>query len=170
MTTKGIVQPTSTTQCGCNSAQKFQACVEPFFEEFLKQTLAWIDEFFIHSNSKDSLLDVLERFFHICTNHNLVISISESRFFTKMVKSCGLILDYHGVKLDLASIKGLLNASSPRTTDKLCQYVHAMTWMGNSIPRFAGRIGPLRCFLEESYKISRNRTKKSIRKVHLSTF
>lgn len=129
--------------------------------------MSWLYDFIVHTTSEEKLLDVLERFFSICEEHNLVISISKSWFFSEAVKLCGKIIDANGVKLDPASISGRYEMNEPRTADKLCQCVHAMTRMANSIPRFDERIHPLRQLLENAYQVSGNRTKKAIAKVQL---
>lgn len=168
MTTNGVVQPTRTTQGGCNSAPNFQACVEPCFQQLRKHILAWLDDFIVHEVEEEKLLNVLEVFFAICVERNLVISIAKSRFFTRTVKWCGRVIDKAGITLDPACISGLTDMKTPRTAAELCQYVHAMTWMANSIPRFAERVSPLRDLLEVAYKLAGKRTKRSIAKVQLA--
>jgi len=107
MTTDGVVQPTRTAQGGCNSAQNFQACVEPCFATLRAALLAWLDDFAMHSADEDSHLDHLEKFFQICVQYNLVISITKSKFFALLIKWCGRILDAKGVKMDPKNFNGL---------------------------------------------------------------
>ncbi len=61
-----------------------------------------------------------------------------------------------------------MKADERRTAAELCEYVHCAAWMANSIPRFAERVAPLRDLLEEAYKLSGKRTKKSIPKFRLA--
>lgn len=96
MTLNGVVQSTITTQGGFNSAQNFQACVEPCFATLREHTLAWIDDFAIHAKGEIELLGVLERFLAICQERNLIISISKSRLYATQVKWCGRIIDGDG--------------------------------------------------------------------------
>lgn len=167
MSADGVVQPTRTTQGGCNSASNFQQCVEPCFAELRENLLAWLDDFVLQNREEDALLDTLQRFMEICASRNLVVSITKSRFFASQVKWCGRIINSENVRLDPSSISGLRNAHEPITAAELCQYLHAATWMANAIPRFAERAQPLRDILENAYKRSGKRTKKSIAKIQL---
>lgn len=71
----GVVQPTCTVQGSCNSAQKFQVCVEPCFATLRDHKLAWIDDFLIYAKDETELLSVLESFLAICEKRNLVVSL-----------------------------------------------------------------------------------------------
>lgn len=72
-----------------------------------------------------------------------------------------------GVNLGPSSIDGLMKMFDHKTGDELCQYVHAVTWMAFSIPKFAESISPLRGLLEKAYRSVGKRTKKSIARIRL---
>ena len=167
MTPNGVVQPTRTTQGGCNSAANFQASVEPCFASIRKHILAWLDDFAIHGKTELELLEVLQAFFDICRDRNLIVSLPKSTLFAKSIRWCGRYIDTNGVRMDPANFSALINASEPVNAAELSQYVHALTWMANVIPRFAERVAPLRRLLELAYKRAGKRTKKSITRFKL---
>lgn len=167
MTCDGVVQPTRTTQGGCNSAANFQANVEPCFASLRDNLLAWLDDFVVHARAEKELLDKLRCFLQICIHKNLVISIIKSRFFGTSVEWCGRLIDTEGVQLNPANYQGLTDAQEPRTGAELSQYVHCANWMAAAIPRFAERVAPLRDLLEAVYQKAGKRTTKSIAKIPL---
>lgn len=167
ITPDGVMQPTRTTQGGCNSAANFQACVEPCFSELRDNLLAWLDDFALHHYTEDGLLHVLERFLQICGDVNLVVSLPKSTFFAEEIKWCGRLIDSVGVTMDPANYEGIKDSSEPINAAELCQYVHCVAWMSSAIPRYAERAAPLLNMLELAYKKTGKRTKKSITKISL---
>lgn len=126
MTAEDIVRPTRTTQGGCNSAANFQAKVEPCFATLQNKLLVWLDYFFLHENTEQEHLDVLEKRLHICAERTLIIFILLSRLIVTSIEWCGHLIDSSGVCLNLARYSALTNACEPRTGAKLSQYVHCI--------------------------------------------
>lgn len=168
MTTDGVLQPTRTTQGGCNSAANFQACVEPCFSKLRAHLLAWLDEFALYAADESRLFDVLEKFLQICEESNLKISITKSVFFVTTIKCCGRIIDADGVKSDPAKFQGLLEADLPHAAYELVEYVHCVAWMASCIPNFSERVASLRDIQDKAYDQSGKRTKKFVAKYTLS--
>lgn len=77
---------------------------------------------------------LLRLFFEICTERNLVISLPKYRFFAKEIKWFGRTIDRDGYRYDPASYEALKNTVQPTNAAKLCQFVHAATWMCNAKP------------------------------------
>lgn len=167
-TCDAIVQPTRTTQGGCNSPANFQEKVEPCFSPLRENLLAWLDDFILHGKEEKEHLDNLLQFLEICATKNLVISITKSRFFAKVIEWCGRLIDAGGVQLHPANYEGLVDAEIPRNGAELSQYVHCANWMSSVIPRFAERVAPLREILEKAYTRSGRRTTASVAKVQLA--
>lgn len=105
-----------TTQGGCN-----QSCVEPCFATLREHLLAWLDFFFVRAKNETKLLDLLERFFTISAQKNLVLSMTNSVFFLRRIRWCGRIIDDMGVTMDPSIFQGLLNAEEPRTASELVE-------------------------------------------------
>lgn len=169
MTPHGVVMPTRTTQGGTNSAPNFQEKVADCFSELQDNFKAWIDDFIIFATSEEHLLEILRRFFEICRSRNLVVSLPKSNFFLTEALWCGRIIDSNGVRFNPNNLSGLQKCDFPRNAAELCEYVHGISWISTSIPRFAERAAPLREILETAYtKAGGSRKKKSIAKFPLS--
>ena len=168
MTPEGVVMPTRTTQGGTNSAANFQEKVAECFAELRENFKAWIDDFIIFAKDEKHLLHILRRFFEICRSRNLIVSLLKSDFFLTEATWCGRIIDANGVRFNPSNLSGLKNCEFPRNAGELCEYVHGVSWISTSIPRFAQRAAPLRELLETAYeKAGGSRKKKSIAKFNL---
>lgn len=168
MTPNGVVMPTRTTQGGTNSAANFQEKVSECFAELREDFKAWIDDFMIYARDEAHLLRILRTFFKICRKHRLIVSLPKSDFYRKESEWCGRIIDAKGIRFNPKNISGLQDCDPPRTAGELCEYVHGISWISASIPRFAERAGSLRNLLEVAYKKANSRKKKSIAKIVLT--
>lgn len=169
MTPHGVVQPTRTTQGGCNSAANFQQHVEPRFAELRDNLKAWLDDFLLYSKTELDHLSILRRFFDICRKRNLFISLKKTAFFSNSIKWCGRIIDSDGYRMEPANWETLRTASVPMTADELCQFVHGAIWVSETIPMLHEKIQPLRDILESAYEKPGSRKKKCIKRIPLST-
>ena len=165
-----VIMPTRTTQGGCNSAANFQKKVEQCFIELKENLKAWLDDFMLCARDEEHLLCLLRRFSEIFRTRRLIVSLPKSDFFLNEVPWCGRLIDKHGVRFNQSNISCLKDAEPPCTAAELCEYVHGLSWISNSIPRFAERVAPLRALLETAYsKAGESRKKKSIAKFPLSS-
>ncbi len=124
----------------------------------------------LYARDEEHLLRILRRFFEICRARRLIVSLPKSDFFLNEVSWCGRLIDKQGVRFNPGNISGLKDAEPPRTAAELCEYVHGLSWISNSILRFAERVAPLRTLLETAYsKAGGSRKKKSIAKFPLSS-
>ena len=168
MTSRGVVQPTRTTQGAVNSAANFQQKVEPCFAELRDNFKAWVDDFILYTKNEKEMLALLRRFFEICCQRNLVISLPKSKFFAKSIKWCGRIIDGDGYRYDPANNEALKNTVEPTNAAELCQFVHASNWVCNAIPELHKQMSPLKELLEKSYAAAGSRKKKAMKKIRLS--
>lgn len=129
---------------------------------------AWIDDFTLHAESEEKLLDVLHMFLVICKSKGLLISASKSKFFQTSIKWCGRIISKEGFKLDPRRIEGLKDTDVPRFAGELCEFVHCCRWMSSCIPNFSERISTLNAVLENAYQVSKRRTKRSVKNLRLA--
>lgn len=83
MTPNSVMQPTRTTQGGCNTASNFLSCVEPCYSGLREHLLDWLDDFALFERTKNGLFCVLERFLQLSADHNLFIALPKSTFFCK---------------------------------------------------------------------------------------
>ena len=152
-----------------NATSYFQSTVEPRFAEMRSNLKAWLDDFNLHTKSEAHLLSLLDRFFTICSKHGLFLSAIKSVFFPRHIKWCGRVISADGYKLDPARLSGLQQMAMPQTADELGQFIYCCRWMSNAIPDFARRVAPLNEVLEAAFNRSGKRTKRSIKKLALST-
>ena len=150
-----------------NASAHFQRSVEPCFAELRDNLKAWLDDFNLHANKEEELLQVLQRFFEICEPKNSRLSVIKSVPFSLEIGRCGRIISKDGYKMDPRRLQGLKNISEPTTADELAEFVYCARWMSNSIPSLAERSAPLVDILEQAFKKSGKRTKQSIKKYNL---
>ena len=96
-------------------------------------------------------------------------SITKSDFFAQRVRWCGRLIDGNGYQFDPRNLSGLQNLHPPQNAGELCEFVHCLQWMGNSIPDFASRVTPLISILEEAHAKSGSRTKRSVQGIPLGS-
>lgn len=69
------MQPTRTTQVGCNIVANFQACLVPCLSELRENLLAWSDDGSLSGKYEEEHLGVLSTFLQLCAEYGLVISL-----------------------------------------------------------------------------------------------
>lgn len=131
------------------------------------QVKAWLDDFAIYDRTEIGLLDALEKFLRICTDHNLFLSATKSSVFTRTLRWCGYIIDADGCKCDSRLVEALREGHEPTNAAELSQFINCLQWMSQFIPDFENRSSPLREILEQAYKISKKRTIRSVRGIPL---
>lgn len=167
ITPSGVYQATRTLQ-GVNSAQIFQSRVEPCFQCIGKSVTAWLDDFAVHNKTEDGLIKLLRKFFSICRERNLKISVTKTVLFCKNLEWCGYVVDQEGVRCDPRRLGGLKNGCHPVNAAELSQFVNCLQWMSNYIPDYATRVAPLRKILEQAYRRSEKRTSRSVQNIRLA--
>lgn len=79
------------------------------------------------------MLTLLQRFFQICTQRNLVITLPKSNIFAKWINWSGRINDGDGYCYGPATYEALKSTVEPTNAADSCQLINASTWMGNAI-------------------------------------
>lgn len=139
------------------------------FQELRGNFKAWIDDFMIFARDESHLLIILRKFFNICRTRRLVVSLTKSDFFRTDAYCCGRIIYADGIRFNPRNLSGLQDCELPHSAGELCEYVHRISWISASIPRFAERAGPLRAVLEAAYaKAGGTRKKTAISKIPLA--
>lgn len=167
-TPRGIFKSHRTLQGIHNSSPKFKSKVEPCFAPICNHTIFWLDDALLHAANKTELLNVLERFLHICRQRNLKVSARKSALFSKQIRWRGRIISKEGTTCDPRRLEGLKDCHPPYTAKELSQFVNCTQWISRYIPDFAGRVAPLREILERAYATSGKRTTRSIKNIRLT--
>lgn len=169
VTPKGVVASKRVLPGLANAGAYFQSTVEPLFAQLRGNMKAWLEDFNLHATAETELLELLERFFRICSEKRLLISARKSLLFATELKWCVRIISADGYKMDPAKIEGLRNMVMADNAAQLAQFVYRCRWMSLTIPDFNRRAAPLTEILEQAYAKAGKRTTKSIRKIRLST-
>ena len=142
MTTNRVVYPTRFTQAAKNAVANFECKVEQLFAEIRNAPEAWLEAFTLHCATEVGLLEILEKFFRIGRASDLNISIKKSDFFTPRVRCRGRLIVRKGYQFDPRNLSGRQNLHLPQNAGELCEFVHCLQWMANSIPKFSNRFAP----------------------------
>lgn len=169
ITPQGVFKPTRTLQGGRNSAQNFQAKVEPCFQSIRTKLKAWLDDFGLHDATEAGLLDAIDNFLNICLVRNLKVSATKSSLYARSLKWCGYLIDEKGVCCDPRRAESLRNGHEPRNAAELSQFLNCLQWMSPFIPDFVRRSAPLREILEQAYTRSGKRTTRSVKGISLKS-
>ena len=122
----GVYSATRVLQGLTNATSHFQSSIEPLFAELRANMKAWLDDFNLHAHDESSLLALLERFFEICSKHNLILSAKKCTFFKKDIKWCGRIVNTDGYSMDPSNSSALAAIDKPTTAGELCEFVHCL--------------------------------------------
>lgn len=152
-----------------NSTSYFQSSVKPLFSSIRKNLHAYLDDFSLHSKTEEGILETTEEFFSICKEHNLFLSARKCKFFQKSLKWFGRVISKDGYTLEQYRLSGLQDIKEPETGAALAQFIYCTRWMSNCLPNFSRVSQPLIDILEEAFKKSGKRTKRSIKNIKLAT-
>ena len=164
----GVYTPTRILQGGTDSGNHYQAVTsEKFSQAGVHKILQWLDDFLIYSTDENELLEIIQKFFQVCSEFGFKVHAKKSKLFTKRVKFCGRILTAEGIQYDPRHFSALLDMKTPVFGSELQQLVCATNWMRNAIPDYARIIDPLHKLMEECYKRAGKRTKRAVRKLRI---
>jgi hypothetical protein len=96
-----------------------------------------------HGKSWEEYLDVLERFLCKCQERYLKLDVVKSVLGDRKAHWCGRDVDGDGVSYRARKTNDLLSMEMPTLAGELCQFLHSMSWMQGSLPRFAEVAAPL---------------------------
>lgn len=130
---------------GRNSAANFQGKVPNCFSELEESFKVWLDDYILFTKSENELLKNLCRFFELCRDRNLIMSLTKLWFFLNEAKWCGRISNEKGILFNPNNLSGLRNWVSQISACVL-SYLDS-----SSIPRFPERVAPLRELLDVTY-------------------
>lgn len=100
----------------------------------------------------------------------MVVSLPKSDFYLTETHCCGRIIDENGIRYNPKNLFCLMDSKPPNNESELCEYVHDVSWLLSSIPRFAESVAPLRQLLEKAYaKAGGNRKNRAVAKISLAS-
>ena len=109
---------------------------EIYGDRYGKGIEAWLDDGLGSAISEKELLELLAWVLERCESYGLKLNPSKCEFFTKSVIWCGKKISADGITHDPKRIQGLLDMPAPVTGQDLQQWVCALNWMRQSLPKF----------------------------------
>ena len=153
-----------------NSAQWYTFVMN---EEVLKDLvyhvcLAYIDDILIFGKTGNQLLRHMHLVLEACRAKNVQLNIKKSFLFRTQVEWCGRLLGPGGtVRLHPNTVKALTAIERPTNARELQQFVCSLNWCRQWIHDYPNQARPLEELLEQCYKLSKSRKRKSVEKVRI---
>ncbi len=171
MTSRGMVTPTRVLM-GCTDAVAFcQGTVEDIFGELLYQgMLAWLDDILGYAKSGEDLFNILESVLKKCLEFGLKLHPDKCQFYRQEATWCGKVISAQGISHCPKRLQGLRDLPSPKTAGDLQQFICAINWMRQSIPRFNELVSPLSTLLEKCMQASKSRKKTQLARLLLNDY
>ncbi len=139
-----VFRPTRVLQGSTDGGKAFQAAMTSIFRDMLFKNLAvWLDDIALAASDEDELFRVLERFYGLCDEFGIKLSVPKSTFFKREVKWCGRLIGAAGVRFDPRRIDALKAMAPPTTVADLLQFLAAVNWMRQAIPDHDYLVAPL---------------------------
>lgn len=168
ITPEGVFTPTRILYGFTNAVAHVESTVSEICIPIRDQMLKWIDDMLLHCNNAQQLRHILQQFFDICRTYNIKLHAKKCCFFLQEVAWYGRLISKDGMRLDPARTDALTTMPPPTTAAQLQQFVCAANWMRMAIPQFNQIVEPLTALLEDVYRISGKRTRRSIQKIPLT--
>jgi hypothetical protein len=92
--------PTRLIQGGADGGNYFQGATQPLFLEqaaLWHRLLQWLDDFLIHAQHEDELLQALRAFFTVCHTYGLKMRALQTDLFSTHATFCGCAFDKDGM-------------------------------------------------------------------------
>jgi hypothetical protein len=83
-------------------------------DEFKSNIKVWLDDFLLHTKTKDDLLATLNFFFKQCREHGLKLHASKCVLFATTVRYCRRLITKDGVRFDPKNMEALQTMQEPQ--------------------------------------------------------
>lgn len=114
MTPDGTFTPTRVMHRKTNAVMHLQSALsELLTNDLMSHLMHWLADILLHNSNSEGLLDCLEVFLKICSNHNIRLHPAKSTFLATSIGWCGRMISAEGVKYDLLKFEGLLCVQPP---------------------------------------------------------
>lgn len=165
----GVFTSRRLLQGSTDAGNHFQAVTQEAFQNRDDKMLQWIDDFLLHAPNENVLLDSIHEFLKVCREYGFKIHAEKTHFFLRKATFCGRAISSDGIQFEPLHPNALLKMETPRMGNELQQFLCATNWMRTSIPEYAKVIAPLHRLMEDVYKKTKSRTKRSVAKIHLNS-
>jgi len=171
MTDKTVVVPERLIQGSTDAAKYFQSQLAHALKDHIPDdVLQWLDDFILHCETLDELVELWSKFFVICQQYNVKLSIKKTHLAKNEIDFTGHTLDKDGYEFNPRNYETVGTMTVPKDGRQLQQFVSCTNWMREAIPLYATTIAPLNQILQKIYEKKRNRTKYGMQKFQLMDF
>ncbi|XP_037828511.1 uncharacterized protein K02A2.6-like [Lucilia sericata] len=109
----------------------------------------YIDDFLVHSSTKEEHLDILKKVFDRARKVGLRFNKSKCKMLKSEIKFLGHIFDEKGVRPDEEKIKSIINMPKPNNVKELQRFLGMVTYLGSFIDNLSAKNKNLRELLKK---------------------
>ncbi|KAJ0392975.1 hypothetical protein P43SY_009109 [Pythium insidiosum] len=169
VTHQGIFTPTRVPMGATDAVAYCQGVVAEIFGDLLGHgVLCWLDDILGYAKDEEALLDLLEAVLRRSAKYGLKLHAKKCVFFAREVKWCGKVVSAEGVRHCPERIQGLVDMPLPGTAADLQQFLCAVNWMRQSLPRFNELTAGLYQLLEAAMTAAASRKKAQLARIRLN--
>ena len=122
----------------------------------------------MHALNEDHLLELLRRYFELCSKFGLKLHASKFEFFLTEAKFCRRIIDQSTVRHDSRRIETMISIKLLEFASDIQQLLCATNVMSTSIPDYSKSVVPPHSLMEQFYSKAIKRTKEAVCNLSLS--
>jgi len=147
----GVYTPTRILQGSTDAGNHFHSSTSQVFTEIENHLLQWLDDFLLHAEHEQQLLELLRCFIQNCRRYGLKLHAEKLHLFMREAKFWGRVIDSEGVRYDPRSLSTLMEMRTPELAGDIQQFICATNRMRNSIPEYSKVVAPLHNLMEQFY-------------------
>lgn len=146
-THEGLFRMLRTPQGATNSSGIFQSIMNVVCKKYLfgktNGVIPYIDDLLIYAESDEKLIEIHKHLNEQFEKYNVKVKLTKSVLGSKRVEWCGFLIDKNGISQPESRIDKLLNTATPVTAYDLTNFLGAVNWMRQHLPRYDETIKPL---------------------------
>jgi hypothetical protein len=149
----GMITPTRVSMGQADAVAYCQSVAQEVYGDLYGNGVeAWLDDALGAAEDEGSLLTLLAGILGRCRQYNLKLNPDKCDFYATEVVWCGKKISREGVTHDPVRLQGLQDMPVPVTGRDLQQWVCALNWMRQSLPKFNELVEDLDIVLQRLYK------------------
>ncbi len=149
----GMITPTRVSMGEADAVAYCQSVAqEVYVEHYGNGVGAWLDDALGTAEAVDGLLTLLAGILGRCSRYNMKLNPKKYDLYTTDVVWCGKKISVAGVTHVPVRLQGLQDMPTPVTGRDLQQWVCALNWMRQSLPKFNELVEDLDSVLQQLYK------------------
>ena len=128
----------------CNASEVFQSCMESIFPPDMRANVKpYVDDLFIHSETFEEHLTLLDKVMSILEEKGLKIKVEKSLICQKEVNFLGYTVSREGIKVKRDKCEAILNMPRPHNVSKVRSFLGSLGYNHRFIKDFSSIARPL---------------------------